>query len=422
MEDFRYFEFRGDLFMAFMVARTEKRKRGDLGIYQIHVDRKTENHSNKDIDNAKSYLNYDLIGHEKDISFHDEVMYHIYEHKKPGRAIRKDAVVLQDWIISSSKDFFDNLSEERTREYFEVAVDYFGEKFGRHNIRFATVHMDETTPHMHLGIVPMNVEGRLTAKTLFNRQALREIQEELPKKLQENGFDIERGVPNSERKHLDTPEFKNMVKSAKKEIQKENRQNKIEFLKTVPEEIGIFVKKTPNFTKDDLIKSNDYINSHHDENKKMRLSSFKPEIFLKRVFEDFKTFFEKQREKLLEREKELEKRSEELAERENKLVEKHQAQNKRDAEILRSLRPGDEVSLRKANEIEKNGYTEDLVDFTSDETIKRSPNYEIHLALKRASTKELKIAKELAEEKLRQEELKKQNDWFYQPKTRSIGR
>ncbi|WP_282675350.1 hypothetical protein [Lactococcus cremoris] len=32
--------------MAFMVARTEKRKIGSLGGYQNHVDRKTDNHSN----------------------------------------------------------------------------------------------------------------------------------------------------------------------------------------------------------------------------------------------------------------------------------------------------------------------------------------------------------------------------------------
>ena len=31
---------------------------------------------------------------------------------------------------------------------------------------YAQVHLDETTPHMHLGIVPMS-EGKLSSKTVL---------------------------------------------------------------------------------------------------------------------------------------------------------------------------------------------------------------------------------------------------------------
>ena len=64
---------------------------------------------------------------------------------------------------------------------------------------YANVHLDETTPHMHMGIVPMK-DGKLTSKTVFNRETLKRIQEEFPKHLQEKGFDIERGEENSQRK------------------------------------------------------------------------------------------------------------------------------------------------------------------------------------------------------------------------------
>ncbi|GAA3267106.1 hypothetical protein GCM10017706_31500 [Lactococcus lactis subsp. hordniae] len=165
--------------MAFMVARTEKRKIGSLSGYQNHVDRKTENHSNKDIDNSKTHLNYDLVGHETDKSFHKEFMDYINENRVGARAVRKDAVIMQDWIIGSSQEFFDTLTSEYTRKYFETAVEFFAEKFGRENIRFATVHMDEKTPHMHMGIVPLK-DGKLTAKTIFDRNCLRMIQDKLP--------------------------------------------------------------------------------------------------------------------------------------------------------------------------------------------------------------------------------------------------
>ena len=199
--------------MAYMVARTEKRKVGSLSGYQNHVDRKTENHSNKDIDNSKTHLNYDLVGHETDKSFHKEFMDYINENRVGSRAVRKDAVVMQDWIIGSSQEFFDALTPEETRNYFETAVEFFAEKFGRKNIRFATVHMDEKTPHMHMGIVPLK-DGKLTAKTIFDRNCLRMIQDKLPQAFQKAGFDIQRGELKSEKVHLQPDEFKATMRAA----------------------------------------------------------------------------------------------------------------------------------------------------------------------------------------------------------------
>jgi hypothetical protein len=199
--------------MAYMVARTEKRKVGSLSGYQNHVDRKTENHSNKDIDDSKTYLNYDLVGHEVKTSFHEEFMAYINENRVGSRAVRKDAVVMQDWIIGSSQEFFDSLNPENTRRYFETAVKFFAEKFGRENIRFATVHMDEKTPHMHMGIVPMK-DGKLTAKTIFDRNCLRMVQNELPQAFQKAGFDIQRGEPKSEKVHLQPEEYKATMRAA----------------------------------------------------------------------------------------------------------------------------------------------------------------------------------------------------------------
>lgn len=200
--------------MAYMVARTEKRKIGSLGGYQNHVDRKTENHSNKDIDDSKTHLNYDLIGHERSTSFHEEFMDYINEKRVGSRAVRKDAVIMQDWLISSSQEFFETLNENETKKYFETAVGFFAEKFGRENIRFATVHMDEKTPHMHMGIVPLK-DGKLTAKTIFDRHCLRMIQNELPQAFQKAGFDIQRGESKSEKVHVHPEEYKATMRAAK---------------------------------------------------------------------------------------------------------------------------------------------------------------------------------------------------------------
>lgn len=47
--------------MGYLVARMQKMKAGNLVDMGNHNQRLTDNHSNKDIDTERSYLNYDLV-------------------------------------------------------------------------------------------------------------------------------------------------------------------------------------------------------------------------------------------------------------------------------------------------------------------------------------------------------------------------
>src|SRR5699024_12837099 len=82
---------------------------------------------------------------------------------------------------------------------------------------------------MHMGIVPFDKDKKLSAKRVFNRETLRDIQENLPKYLQEKGFDIKRGIEGSDRKNLTVPEFKEMKKE-QKEIERQIDRRKDELL------------------------------------------------------------------------------------------------------------------------------------------------------------------------------------------------
>ncbi|EGQ1477201.1 plasmid recombination protein, partial [Staphylococcus aureus] len=185
--------------MSMIVARMQKMKAENLVGIGNHNQRKTKNHSNPDIDTSLSKLNYDLV--DRTQNYKTDIENFINENKTTTRAVRKDAVLVNEWIISSDKDFFDNLTESEIENFFERSKDYFAEKFGEKNIRYATVHLDESTPHMHMGIVPFDKDNKLSAKRVFNRQALRDVQEELPKYLQDFQFEIERGQKGSERKN-----------------------------------------------------------------------------------------------------------------------------------------------------------------------------------------------------------------------------
>ena len=118
------------------------------------------------------------------------------------------------------------MSEQETRKFFQDTLEYFSEKFGTQNMAYAQVHLDETTPHMHLGVVPMT-EGKLSGKTVFNRQTLKEIQSDLPEFLKGKGFNIERGIEGSERKNLSVATYKKVVNEAKAEAEKEISQIKV---------------------------------------------------------------------------------------------------------------------------------------------------------------------------------------------------
>ena len=230
------------VYMSFVVARMQKVKSGNLVGVGNHNQRNTDNHSNKDIDVERSHLNYDLVNRTE--NYKRDIEQFINDNKSSSRAVRKDAVLINEWIITSDNQFFKDKDDKEIKDFFDTAKSYFADKFGDNNIRYAQVHLDETTPHMHLGIVPFNNEHKLSAKTVFNRQALQAVQDELPKYLNERGFELERGEKGSERKNLTVPEYKK-AKDELKEMTTTLEQRKSEVL-------ALSNDKTPTIKKESL--------------------------------------------------------------------------------------------------------------------------------------------------------------------------
>ena len=193
-----------------------KMKTGNLQGIQRHNQRETTNHSNKDIDISRSFLNYVFV-HSQPINYQNTIKHIIDSQRISQRAVRKDAVLVDEWIITSDLTFFEDKSN--IKEFFQDTVTYFADRCGQQNIAYAMVHLDETTPHMHLGIVPM-IDGKLSSKAMFDRSALKNIQDELPQFLQDKGHHIERGLKGSEQKHLSVEEFKENKREIERMTQK----------------------------------------------------------------------------------------------------------------------------------------------------------------------------------------------------------
>lgn len=194
--------------MSHSIIRVQKMKATALKGIQFHNQREKESQTNPDIRTEDAHLNYDLIHGDRKLDYKKEVQQVISENVKSEKKVRKDAVLLSEFLITSDSSFFENLAHDEQRRYFETAKDFIADKYGAHNIIYATVHNDEKTPHMHVGLVPVTDDGRLSAKDVFgNRLQFVKLQDDFNAHVKAHGFDLERGVSSS-RKHLDMAKFK----------------------------------------------------------------------------------------------------------------------------------------------------------------------------------------------------------------------
>lgn len=86
------------------------------------------------------------------------------------RKVRSDAVLMCSFIIGSDGNFFIGLTPSERQQFFKEATEYFVERYGEENIISAVVHVDETTPHLHLNLIPI-ADNKLSAKQLFTRSS-----------------------------------------------------------------------------------------------------------------------------------------------------------------------------------------------------------------------------------------------------------
>ena len=127
--------------------------------------------------------------------------------KELGLSPRKDAVVMNSFVLGSDKSFFDGLSKVERYNFFSDCYKFFAERYGEENIIAAVVHNDESTPHMHLNLMPITKDGRLCSKQLFDKPQLQQLQTDYYEAVGKR-WGLQRGKEGSQKKHLSTAEFK----------------------------------------------------------------------------------------------------------------------------------------------------------------------------------------------------------------------
>lgn len=214
-----------------------------------HINR-TENqirkYGNADIDTSRSYLNQDIIhGDMSDLSQRlSEV-----SHQK-----RKDLVACCGVVITLPAELHSSDLATQNRFFYHCS-EFIKQKFGEKNTIYATIHHDETTPHVHIGFVPTikkerkyrskdkkgqtYTQERISAKEVVTKSMLNSFHNELDAYITEKlgqKVSILTGELKT-RKNLSINELKQRTAKKLEEIEKSYDLKK-EFLNNLKEQTG----------------------------------------------------------------------------------------------------------------------------------------------------------------------------------------
>ncbi|MFO7803717.1 MAG: MobV family relaxase [Desulfovermiculus sp.] len=140
------------------IMRFEKLKtKGELAGAAAHVGRKRPT-PNADPTRAKN--NQTLHGSPDPVQAVED------RYQATGATRRKNGVLVYEFIISASPEFFREKNEyghheaELTQALGMRTVSWLKEEFGEDNVLSVTMHLDEATPHIHAYVTPLKVNKK----------------------------------------------------------------------------------------------------------------------------------------------------------------------------------------------------------------------------------------------------------------------
>ena len=205
--------------MSYAIIRNANYKRDNLaGLYK-HNERKNTNYSNKDINKNNSINNYSI---KKCNTTYSKAIKQLIKENDLKCRITSYTNLVCEFIITSDKEFFNSIGEDETKRYFQTAYNFvanykgLGEKY----IISAKVHMDESTPHLHLVFVPVvpkldKKSGKKINKIACSeywkgKNSYKKLQDNFYQYITDNGFDLKRGKSRNI-EHLSTEKLKQIT-------------------------------------------------------------------------------------------------------------------------------------------------------------------------------------------------------------------
>jgi 5S rRNA maturation endonuclease (ribonuclease M5) len=185
--------------MAYCICRIAKLKSGGAITASEQHTLRTRETLNADL----SKENERFIGNHpihSSIPLEQEVFERIGEQPKK---IRSDAVLCVEMMLTASPEYFrpddqgraGKWNAEQLEQWKQANYQWLNETYGEKIVR-AELHLDESTPHIHAYLVPLDQNNKLNCKSYFGgRQKLREFQDSYAEAMAP--LDLERGIKGS---------------------------------------------------------------------------------------------------------------------------------------------------------------------------------------------------------------------------------
>jgi hypothetical protein len=123
---------------------------------------------------------------------------------------RKDAVLLVEYVMTASPEWWKQCSLQDQQTFFLRSRQWLADKFGEQNIVAATIHRDETSPHLSAFVVPLTHDGRLSAKEFIgNKGQMSRDQTTFAENVADLG--LQRGVEGSKAQHTTIRQYYSRV-------------------------------------------------------------------------------------------------------------------------------------------------------------------------------------------------------------------
>lgn len=240
--------------MSYAIFRVQPiNKLKDLGQIGAHNTRTKEAYkSNPDIDKNKSIKNINIVPiTNKDYysSYMELVKDYKLQHdekQKTERDNRKktfnqmlddsNSVVADELLFTSDNEFFKDMSKEEIIKWANCCMDFVYKDIGynKSQILNATIHLDEKTPHLHCVVVPLikkydkrsDKEKWTISKKHYmkDKNYLSTLQDKYHERMISNGYDLDRGIKNSDNEHIDIKQYKKITKKLNIELTAKNKK------------------------------------------------------------------------------------------------------------------------------------------------------------------------------------------------------
>ena len=162
--------------MYYQHLRAKKLKSDDLPAMQKNLTANTKAQSGSNLFASVSEMNH-AIENMTPTRLNARVQERIEQlHLK--RRLRFDAIVIEDIVVGTSSGFMQNAAVEQREQYFLDALHFFQCHYGRENVMYCQCHANESNPHIHVGIIPVTADGRLSASELFTDNSLKVLRTE----------------------------------------------------------------------------------------------------------------------------------------------------------------------------------------------------------------------------------------------------